>query len=133
MLIVLSIDHRNKTFHDVCSSNPAFYSCCTVIWSNCYAQSSLEALFEDRLKEVELKEKQEIKAAMIKIHTGSSLKYLQLLANFLNVLGKVQSTSGSKLGKLNQGLKKLRDTAKLVDELTVDAREKQKRLSVKQK
>lgn len=70
---------------------------------------------------------------MIKIHTGSSLKYLQLLANFLNVLGKVQSTSGSKLGKLNQGLKKLRDTAKLVDELTVDAREKQKRLSVKQK
>ena len=41
VLIVLSLDHRNKEFYEICSANPAFYSSTRVIWLNCYSPDSL--------------------------------------------------------------------------------------------
>lgn len=63
----------------------------------------------------------EIAEGFVNIHRGSSLKYIDLIDNFRNTYQKLQSKSGNRLEKLNMGLKKLKETAKIVDELTADA------------
>lgn len=44
---------------------------------------------------------------------------MALISNFLTIFEKTQSKSGNKLDKLTMGLKKLVETAKIVDSLTV--------------
>ena len=58
---------------------------------------------------------------------------MALINNFLTIFEKTQSKSGNKLEKLTLGLKKLVETAKIVDSLTVEATQKKKQLTVKQK
>ena len=67
------------------------------------------------------------------IHEGSSHKYMNLIDNFLAIFEKTQSKSGNKLDKLTLGLKKLVETAKMVDSLTIEATNKKKLLTVKQR
>jgi dynein heavy chain 2 len=42
MVVVVSLDHRNKSFGQVCSANPAFFSKCRVIWLDCMRAGSLK-------------------------------------------------------------------------------------------
>ncbi len=58
---------------------------------------------------------------------------MALISNFLTIFEKTQSKSGNKLDKLTLGLKKLVETAKIVDSLTVEATQKKKQLTIKQK
>lgn len=44
---------------------------------------------------------------------------MNLIDNFLAIFEKTQSKSGNKLDKLTLGLKKLVETAKMVDSLTI--------------
>lgn len=86
-----------------------------------------------RTKNLNLKEIKEINEALTTIHEGSSHKYMTLIDNFLTIFEKTQSKSGNKLDKLTLGLKKLVETAKMVDSLTIEATNKKKLLTVKQK
>jgi hypothetical protein len=85
------------------------------------------------VEKLKLNDSEELKKAFVKIHHGSSQKYIQLLNNFVSIFNKVQSKSGNKLEKLTMGLKKLSETAKMVDKLTADALSKKKLLTEKQK
>jgi hypothetical protein len=107
VIVVLSLDHRNKHFYEICSANPAFYSSCRILWQNCYSQQSMLHIFSEKTKHLGLKEHQEISQALVGVHQGSSYSYLKLLNNFLTVFEKTQSKSGNKLDKLTMGLKKL--------------------------
>jgi hypothetical protein len=42
MIVVVSLDHRNKSFQQVCSANPALFSKCRVIWLDCMKKESLK-------------------------------------------------------------------------------------------
>ena len=119
MIVAVSLDHRNKEFYEVCSSNPAFYSQCRIIWLNCYSKATMKQIFEARTQQLGLKESKEINEALSNIHEGSSHRYMDLINNFLTIFEKTQSKSGNKLDKLTLGLKKLVETAKIVDSLTV--------------
>ena len=61
----------------------------------------------------------EINDALTTIHEGSSYKFMNLIDNFLTIYQKMQSKSGNKLDKLTLGLKKLIQTSKMVDSLTL--------------
>lgn len=58
---------------------------------------------------------------------------MTLVENFVNTYHKLQSKSGNRLDKLKMGLKKLNETAKIVDELTADAIKTEKLLTKKEK
>lgn len=127
------MDHRNKEFYEICSANPAFYSATRVIWLNCYSPQSLAQICYEKINGLKLADEKEIIKAIVKIHHGSSQKYVDLLKNFLLIYNKIESKSGNKLSKLKMGLKKLSETAKTVDKLTTDALSKKKLLTEKQK
>ena len=121
LTIILSFDHRNKEFYEICSSNPAFYSFCRIVWSNCYSFSSLKQISNIKTKQLGIKQMSELAEGFVSIHQGSSLKYIELINNFNNIYLKLQSKSGNRLEKLNMGLKKLKETSKIVDQLTAEA------------
>jgi hypothetical protein len=79
----------------------------------------MKQIFEARTQQLGLKESKEINEALSNIHEGSSHRYMDLINNFLTIFEKTQSKSGNKLDKLTLGLKKLVETAKIVDSLTV--------------
>jgi hypothetical protein len=79
----------------------------------------MKQIFEARTQQLGLKESKEINEALSNIHEGSSHRYMALIKNFLTIFEKTQSKSGNKLDKLTLGLKKLVETAKIVDSLTV--------------
>ena len=66
IVIVLSFDHRNKEFYEVCSSNPAFYSSCRIVWTNCYLPDSLKRITQTKLKELEIGE--DIIKSLVAVH-----------------------------------------------------------------
>lgn len=131
--IVLSFDHRNKEFYEICSSNPAYYSMCRIVWTNCYSDKSLQHICNIKIKGLELAEGKELTDGFVKLHEGSSLKYITLIDNFVSTYNRLQSKSGDRLAKLKMGLKKLNETAKIVDELTAEAVKKEKLLTRKEK
>lgn len=93
----------------------------------------MSTIFEEKTKQLGLKEIKEINQAITDVHHGSSTTYIKLINNFLTVFEKTQSKSGNKLEKLKMGLKKLVETAKTVDSLTAEAITKKELLTVKQK
>ena len=93
----------------------------------------MQVILAEKMRPLNLKEEKEINKAMVTIHHGSSHTYIRLINNFLAVFGKTQSKSGNKLDKLTMGLKKLVETAKTVDTLTIEAVSKKKLLTVKQR
>lgn len=106
MTIVLSLDHRNKYFPQVCSANPAFFSKCRVIWLDCLKPSSLLLYAAQTLS---LPQKlTPLLQPLISLHAGSTRTFCIYLDIFKSVFVKSQQKKGNKTDRLNQGLGKLK-------------------------
>ncbi len=101
--IVISMDHSHPRFLINCSSNPALYTKCTILWSEGWGKDSMIHVSKKELNEILSqmpKGKEEIVQAAINIHLSSQhlgaspLKFLNFIQNFRTLYTKISSTSG---------------------------------------
>lgn len=101
--IVISMDHTHPKFLHHCSSNPALYTKCTILWSEGWNKESMNYVSKKELQEVLSqmpKGKDDIVQHAINIYYqcqdlgASPLKFLNFIQNFRNLFSKMISTSG---------------------------------------
>lgn len=131
MVVIVSLDHRSKSFGQVCSANPAFFSKCRVIWMDCLRPESLKMYAVQTLSG--LPKVDGLAEYMIAIHKGSTRTFCEYLSTFKSIYAKSLAGKGNKTERLNQGLSKLKEAEDTVDRLTKEAKEKKALLAVKQK
>jgi dynein heavy chain 2 len=129
MTVVLSLDHRNRYFPQVCSANPSFFSKCRVVWLDCLKPASL-VQYASQVIPVKMGN---LLQPLVAIHHGSTRAFCTYLEIFKSVFAKSQAKKGNKTERLNQGLGKLKEAEDTVDDLTRGAQTKKQLLAVKQK
>jgi dynein heavy chain 2, cytosolic len=111
--IVISMDYSHPKFLHNCSSNPALYTKCTILWTEGWSKESMIHVSKKELQEVlghMNKGKDEIVQAAINIQLSSQelgaspLKYLNFIQNFRNLYTKISSTSGGQSKHLMAGI-----------------------------
>jgi dynein heavy chain 2 len=107
------MDYSHPKFLHNCSSNPALYTKCTILWTEGWSKESMIHVSKKELQEVlghMSKGKDEIVQAAINIQLSSQelgaspLKYLNFIQNFRNLYTKISSTSGGQSKHLMAGI-----------------------------
>ena len=52
MSIVLSMDNSNPKFQTLCSSNPALFTKCTILWSEGWNKEAMQTVAANELKAI---------------------------------------------------------------------------------
>jgi len=122
--IVLSMDNSNPTFQQRCSSNPALFTKCTIMWSEGWNKEAMMQVAKNELQEnLEQmgKAKDDILSAALMLHYSchdlgaSPLKFINFIQNFRIIFNKISSSSGGQVKHLKAGLEKLESAGVLVD------------------
>mmetsp|Transcript_19643 Transcript_19643/g.14355 ORF Transcript_19643/g.14355 Transcript_19643/m.14355 type:complete len:184 (-) Transcript_19643:307-858(-) len=122
--IVLSMDNSSPSFQQVCSSNPALFTKCTIMWSEGWNKEAMNQVARNELKESldqMGKVKEDILSAALMLHYSchdlgaSPLKFMNFVQNFKQIFSKIISTSGGQSKHLRAGLEKLEAAGQLVD------------------
>lgn len=102
--IVISMDHSHPKFLHHCSSNPALYTKCTILWSEGWSKESMIHVSKKELAEVLVQMpkggKEDIVSHAINIYNSCSdlgaspLKFLNFIQNFRGLFLKMISSSG---------------------------------------
>lgn len=128
--IVISMDHSHPKFLQYCSSNPALYTRCAILWSEGWNKEAMMHVAKNELDEVlqqVQKGKEDLISTAISIHQSCSqlgaspLKFLNFIQNFRQIFNQIISSSGGQSKHLKAGLQKLEEAARLVDELSKKA------------
>lgn len=125
--IVLSLDYSHPKFVSNCSSNPALYSKCNIIWCEGWNKEALMTVARNELQELEPqigKPFEGMIGSILMIHNSavhlgaSPLTFMNLIHSFKQIFNKIVATSGGQSKHLLAGLDKLGEARTLVDELS---------------
>eukprot|EP00931_Biecheleriopsis_adriatica_P043590 TRINITY_DN24917_c0_g1_i1.p1 TRINITY_DN24917_c0_g1~~TRINITY_DN24917_c0_g1_i1.p1 ORF type:complete len:4311 (+),score=994.91 TRINITY_DN24917_c0_g1_i1:69-13001(+) len=139
MRIVLAMDPTHPHFLRYCASNPALFSCTTVLWLDEWSEQS-KSVIAQRLCGDMLESKrgnlgplmQQIHASQAN-HGASPRHFITLLKTSKQMFEAKASTASGQSTHLQKGLLKLQEVSQTVEQLQDDAIAKQKVLEEKQK
>jgi len=137
--IVLSMDATHPHFLPYCASNPALFSCTTVLWLDEWCQKSKAFIIKQQLGDMAESKKTPLPQLLLHIHesqhkAGASPRHFITMLQTCKAMYEAQSLSSSgQSTHLMKGLEKLQEVSSTVEKLKEDAIDKQKVLEQKQK
>jgi dynein heavy chain 2 len=137
--IVMSMDGSHPHFLPYCAANPALFNCCTVMWLEEWSEQSKAFIAQQQLGDLVADKQKNLAPLLMYIHetqvaNGASTRhYITLLKTCDTIYKSKIATSSGQSAHLEKGLMKLEEVSTTVQQLQVEAGEKQKVLEEKQK
>jgi len=149
--VAIGMDYTHSDFVPRCMSNPALYTCCTLLWFGEWTRSSMltvpKLLLKEELDAMD-RDADALVASMSAIHAstmiggdvfGTKIKdtstprdFVSMIDSYRSILELTQGELQKQISRMEGGLGKLQDASKTVDELSENAREQSDTLNEKQ-
>jgi hypothetical protein len=126
--MVVSLDHQRETFHEMCASNPALFTC-NILWFDQPSANPLRAIASEligkALPEFSRATTDEISGLIAEIHRSMAERlkvaprlFYALIGTYINIYRSKSSSKKEQGLHLQKGLEKLEEAKKLVDVLS---------------
>ncbi len=139
--IVICMDFTNPGFNMNCESNPAFYKDCAVVWMEGWSEKTMTRIPTMMLHHESQWLSESSYAWFYAVHRvvadrdpaiASSRHFIKLINGFKAVFSKKRAKINERQKHLKNGVSKLNEAKKIVNELEVKAKIQREKLSSKQ-
>ncbi|KAG1684369.1 Cytoplasmic dynein 2 heavy chain 1 [Nymphon striatum] len=137
--VVLVMDYTDSNFTVNCERNPAFYKCCSFLWTDGWSTASLSQVKLEDKSVLEVPCEEILVRGCVDIHNSCPIenvatprRFISFLCTYISIYCQKKDGIENRRKHLQAGVSKLNEARNQVQKLKVDANEQSKLLAEKQ-